>query len=125
MKKSKNTLLSSLPKYFDVGWAKFTFVVKKNLNDGEGSKCFGITDFNKFVIFLEEDMSEIEAHHTIIHECSHAVADTLGLGGPEDGCEDKVETTNEIITEAMCRAFLMFKNLNPELWEKLFEEYYE
>ena len=118
MKKTK--LVSTIPSEFNAGWATFLFVLKKNLKDDDGAKCYGITDFNKFTITLEEGMSEKEAHHTIIHECSHVLTETLGLGGPEEGMADKIETTNEIVTETTCRSFLMFKNLNPELWDILF-----
>ena len=123
MKKTK--LLSRLPEELNTGWVTFSFVIKKNLKDDEGCKCFGITDFNRFTITLEEGMSEKEAHHTIIHECCHALVDTMGLGGPEEGVIDKVESSNEFITEATCRSILMFRNLNPELWRTLFEENYE
>jgi len=116
-------LVSRLPEEFDTGWAKFSFVIKKNLKDEDEAKCFGITDFNKFTISLDEGMSDKEAHHTIIHECCHALVDTLGLGGPEEGVADKIETSNEVVTETTCRSFLMFKNLNPELWDILFVRY--
>ena len=118
MKKTK--LLSKIPLEFNAGWATFLFVLKKNLKDDDGAKCYGITDFNKFTITLEEGMSEKQALHTIIHECSHVLMETLGLGGPEEGMNDNIETTNEIVTETTCRSFLMFKNLNPELWDILF-----
>ena len=51
--------------------------------------------------------------------------DTLGFGGPDEGSADTIVSNNEDITEATCRAFLLFKNLNPELWNTLFKEYYE
>ena len=121
----KTKLLSLIPPEFDVGWSKFSFVIKKNLKDDDDSKCFGITDFNKFIISLDEGMSDKEAHHTIIHECCHALVDALGLEGPEEGVADKIETTNEIFTETTCRSFLMFKNLNPHLWDILFVDYYK
>ena len=123
MKKTK--LVSTIPLEFNAGWATFLFILKKNLKDDDGAKCYGITDFNKFTITLEEGMSEKEAHHTIIHECSHVLMETLGLGGPDEGQPDVVGTTNESLTEATCRAFLMFRNLNPILWHLLFEAHYE
>ena len=123
-KKSKGTLLEKLPPFFDAGWAQFTFEKTKDLKDDESNKCFGITDFNKFAIVLEENMDDNIAHHTIIHEVSHVLSETFGLGAPEDEKEeDKVTSSNEYITEVVTRSFLMFKNLNPELWNLLFEDY--
>jgi len=125
LKKSNNKIWKHLPPALDVGWAKFSFILKKNLKDEEDSKCYGITDFNKLTITLEENMSESEAHHTIIHECCHAFMETFGLGGPEEGHPDKVESSNEVVTESACRCFLLFRNLNYPLWKVLFEDYYE
>jgi hypothetical protein len=123
--KKINKLLDKLTPSFNVGWASFQFKFKKNLVDGEGSKCYGITDFNEFTITLDDAMPDNVAHPTIIHEVCHALIETLGLGGDHDKEEDLVVSSNEFITEAACRSFLMFKNLNPELWKILFEDYYE
>ena len=120
----KSRLLDKLPKEFDVGWAKFEFKLKKNLYSEE-SKCYGVTDFNEFTITLEDSMPDKVAHPTIIHEVCHAMMETFGLGGDHEKDEDVVVSSNEFITESACRCFLMFKNMNPELWELLFEEYYE
>ena len=123
-KKSSN-LLSKLPPHFDVGWSTFKFEVKKDLKGEDGGKCYGLTDFNECIICLEATMEDNVAHQTIIHEVCHALMETFGLGGDQDKEEDTVISKNEYITEATCRAMLMFKNLNPELWNTLFEEYYE
>ena len=118
----RSNLLEALPSHFDVGWAQFEFKLVKGLVDDEGSKCFGLTDLDDFVISLEETMGEKVAHHTIIHECCHALVDTFGLAGPTINEEDSLTTTNEFVTEATARAFLMFRNLNPLLWKLLFDE---
>ncbi len=120
----KNRLLDKLPKGFNVGWAEFEFKLKKNLYSDE-SKCYGVTDFNEMTITLEDSMPDKIAHPTIIHEVCHALMETFGLGGDHEKDEDVVISQNEFITEASCRCFLMFKNLNPELWQLLFEDYYE
>jgi len=119
----KPSLLERLPKHFDVGWAKFEFKLKAKLRD-EGDDCYGITDFNLATITLESGMGDKLAHPTIIHEVCHALMETQGLGGSEHDKEGSVLSTNEIMTEACCRAMLMFKNLNPELWDLLFVEFY-
>ena len=119
----KRSLLESLPTHFNVGWAKFEFKLKPKLKD-EGDDCYGITDFNLNTITLDKGMSDNVAHPTILHEVCHALMDTQGLGGSEHDKEGTVLSTNEFVTEACCRAMLMFKNLNPELWDLLFVEFY-
>jgi len=121
----RNKLYDVMPSFFNVGWAKFEFKIVKDLCDDEGSKCLGLTDFDSFVISLEEKMEVKAAHHTIIHECCHALCETFGLGGPDEDAEDKIATTNEFITECTTRSLLMFRNLNLELWNLLFGEYNE
>lgn len=124
MSQKKNRLLDRLPKEFCVGWVTFEFKLKKNLYSEE-SKCYGVTDFNDFTITLEDSMSDKTAHATIIHEVCHAMHETFGLGGDHDKEEDILVSSNEYVTEATCRAFLLFRNLNHDLWKLLFEEYYE
>jgi len=120
----KIKLLENLPEALNVGWTSFKFVVKANLLKGP-QKCYGITDFNLKTITIEKTLSNEVAQATIIHEVCHAFMETFGLGGDHESEEDKLSTSNEYLTEAACRCFLMFKNLNPELWKLLFEEYYE
>ena len=116
--------MEQLPDALDVGWTSFKFIVKANLLKGP-QKCYGITDFNLNTITIEKSLSDDVAHATIIHEACHAFMETFGLGGDHESEEDKLTTSNEYLTEATCRCFLMFKNLNPKLWKLLFEEYYE
>jgi len=120
----KSKILAKLPTHFNVGWALFEFKLKNKLKDG-GTECYGITDFNLNTITLEKGMSDSVAHPTIIHEVCHVLMETFGLGGNHDSEEDLLTSSNEFITESACRCFLMFKNLNPELWDLLFVEYYE
>jgi len=120
----KIKLLERLPESLDVGWTSFKFIVKANLLRG-AQKCYGITDFNLNTITIDKSLPENVAHATIIHEVCHAFMETFGLGGDHESEEDKLTTSNEYLTEAACRCFLMFKNLNPELWKLLFEDYYE
>jgi len=51
--------------------------------------------------------------------------ETQGLGGSEHDRDGALVSTNEIVTEACSRAMLMFKNLNPKLWDLLFVSFYE
>ena len=70
-------------------------------------------------------MKDEVAHPTILHEICHVLMETQGLGGSEHDKEGTVTSTNEVVTEACCRAMLMFKNLNPKLWDLLFVSFYE
>ena len=119
----KASLLERLPKYFDIGWARFEFKLKAKLVD-EGEDCYGLTDFNLATITLEKSMSDKVAHPTIIHEVCHVLMETQGLGGSDHDKEGSVFSTNEIISEACCRSMLIFNNFNPILWDLLFVDYY-
>lgn len=120
--KTNNTIFSKLPEHFFIGWAKYSFVIKKKLQDDHKNDCFGITDFNSTTIYLEEEMTDSQARHTIIHEVCHVLLESLGLGAPEEG-DDVITSSNEIITETCARAMMLFKGLNPQLWKLLFEDY--
>ena len=120
----KASLLERLPKYFDIGWARFEFKLKAKLVD-EGEDCYGLTDFNLATITLEKSISDKVAHPTIIHEVCHVLMETQGLGGSDHDKEGSVFSPNEIITEACCRSMLIFKNFNPILWDLLFVDYYD
>ena len=119
----KPSLLERLPNSFNIGWAEFKFIIKKELKRG-GEECDGTTDFNTNVITLDKDMNDAVAHPTILHEVCHVLMETQGLGGSDHDRDGALVSTNEIVTEACCRAMLMFKNLNPKLWDLLFVEYY-
>ena len=120
----KPSLLERLPDSFNIGWAEFKFLIKKELKSG-GEECYGTTDFNTNVITLDKDMNDAVAHPTILHEVCHVLMETQGLGGSEHDRDGALVSTNEIVTEACCRAMLMFKNLNPKLWDLLFVSFYE
>ena len=120
----KRSLLEKLPTHFNVGWASFEFKLKSKLKDS-GDECYGITDFNSYTITLEKGMPDKVAHPTILHEVCHVLMETQGLGGSEQDKEGSVLSTNEFVTEACCRAMLIFKNLNPVLWDLLFVEFYK
>ena len=120
----KPSLLERLPNSFNVGWAEFKFIIKKELKSG-GEECYGTTDFNTNVITLDKDMNDAVAHPTILHEVCHVLMETQGLGGSDHDRDGALVSTNEIVTEACCRAMLMFKNLNPKLWDLLFVSFYE
>jgi len=120
----ERSLLEKLPTHFNVGWASFEFKLKSKLKEA-GDECYGITDFNLYTITLEKGMPDKVAHPTILHEVCHVLMDTQGLGGNENDREGTVLSTNEFVTEACCRAMLIFKNLNPVLWDLLFVEFYK
>ena len=120
----KRSFLERLPTHFNIGWASFEFKLKSKIVN-EGDDCYGLTDFNLHTITLEKGMSDKVAHPTVLHEVCHVLMETQGLGGSDMDTEGSLISTNEIVTEACCRAMLIFKNLNPELWDLLFVEFYK
>ena len=123
MKSKEFDVLSQLPLHFDVGWAKFSFKLVKGLTSDAGDALYGQIDFHNTCISLDENMKGQLAQSTVIHECMHGLMETMGLGALDN--TDDLTTTNEILTETTTRATLMFKHLNPELWDLLFVKFYE
>jgi Zn-dependent peptidase ImmA (M78 family) len=103
------------------GWKDFSIKIIKNLKS-DSQKLYGEVDFDKGILSLEKDMDDTTARHTLLHEVCHILLETVGLGGPEEGVEDSLTTSNETLTEGATRGMLMFKNLNPELWRILWNE---
>ncbi len=106
---------------FNAGWRIYSFKFVKNLKSN-GTPCFGEADFDKCVISLDPNVDNVTAKHIILHEISHVLLETMGLGGHHETKEDWVENTNEYITESMTRGMLLFNNLNPKLWSVIFNE---
>lgn len=115
-------LLDKLPAFLDIGWGKFKFERVENLHHDE-EKCFGLTDFNHYVIKLEAFMDNRTAYHTILHEVFHVYMETFGLGGYHKDEVGVLQSNNEHVTESCARAIMMLREMNPELWTLLFEEY--
>lgn len=97
------------------GYRKYQLIIKKGLSDN-GSKCFGLVDFDKGVLYLERGMDHETARETLVHELCHIVLELSGLGGDEESGMIKPHN-NEEITTLISRGFLMLVNLNPELFE--------
>ena len=115
--------LVNLPKTVDVGWTSFDIVLTRGLSV-EGTPCFGLTDFDSHVIQIDDSVSDNSARYTIIHEIAHVLLSTVGLG--EECLEESgIEVTNEFLAESLGRSFLLFHNLNHELWDYLFTNHKE
>lgn len=123
MKNKEFDVLSRLPAHFDVGWAKFSFKLVDKLTCPLGNTLYGQVDFDTATIQIDASLKGHLALDTVIHEAMHCLLETVGLGAPEE--TEELTTTNELLTEATTRCMLMFRNLNPKLWELLFETYYE
>ena len=64
---------------------------------------------------------EETTRETLLHEITHILLDITGLGGPSDSEKEKeIQVSNEDLTTRISRGFLLFKNLNPELAEIIF-----
>lgn len=98
----------------DAGWREFELQAAENIIE-DGHSCHGLTDFNKAFIRLDITMDHDTALETIIHELTHVVLETVGLGG---GDEDKeISIKNEDATTLISRGFLQMMRLNPDLFD--------
>lgn len=101
------------------GWATFEIKVTSGLKSGKHA-CWGICDFDTYLIQVEKKMANDVAKETILHEICHMLLEFCGLGGPDDGeIPEQMSITNEKITITMSRAIIMFARLNPELAKEL------
>lgn len=107
----------------DAGYAKFTISRKKNLII-EGDKCLGSGCFDKFQIFIEEDLDFNVSKETLKHEITHIFLEVVGLGEAlgDDWKPSFDKETNESLTDKMTKAFCIFAHLNQELFKLLYVE---
>lgn len=114
--------------YFDAGFRKFNIEVKENLLDG-GTECWGSTDFDQCTIYLRANADRDTAKETLIHEITHVILTTVGLGGYDKGEMGEEfpdgyigPTNNEHLTLCVSRGFMCAFNLNKELFEIILEK---
>lgn len=105
--------LRSNPTKFDAGWRTFTIKTVTDLTE-DGETCWGRTDFDRGIISLESYMNNETHKETLLHEITHVILETVGLG-----TDESAGRTNEILTVQVSRGFLQAFNLNKELFEYL------
>jgi hypothetical protein len=102
----------------DAGWRSFQIIWCEDIVS-DGMVCHGLTEFDKGQIKLDISMSEELAIETVLHELSHVLLETHGLGG---GSEDKeLSVKNEDAVVQISRGLLQMIRLNPELFSIIFE----
>tara|TARA_Y100000310_G_scaffold212487_1_gene213356 strand:- start:1531 stop:1938 length:408 start_codon:yes stop_codon:yes gene_type:complete len=110
--------------YVDAGWRKFSIVFLEVLEDTTGEDLYGSVNFDKGTLNLNVSLlkgREETTRETLLHEITHILLDITGLGGPSDSEKEKeIQVSNEDLTTRISRGFLLFKNLNPELAEIIF-----
>ena len=113
---------------FNAGFRKFSIEAKENLVEA-GNECWGSTDFDQCTIYLRANADRDTARETLIHEITHVILTTVGLGGydREEMGEEFPDgyigpTNNEHLTLCVSRGLMCAFNLNKELFEILLEE---
>lgn len=101
------------PSKFEAGWRTFTIKTVPDLVE-DGEKCWGCTDFDRATISLESLMNKETHKETLLHEITHVILETVGLGADESPVR-----TNEIMTSQISRGFLQAFNLNKSMFEYL------
>jgi hypothetical protein len=106
--------------HVNAGYRKFKIVPTRNLYS-EDTKCFGVTDFDRCIIYLEIEVEEGTAKEVFLHELTHIALEMVGLGGSEDS--DAVPHIsvydNEQLTTILSRINMLLMNLNPQLYKLL------
>jgi len=82
----------------------------------------GLTDFDKMEILIDDTSSEQVQRLTLIHEIWHVIFSTMGVRADDEDNQVDLKITNEFIVESATRGLLLFKTLNPELWDLLYEQ---
>jgi hypothetical protein len=77
----------------------------------------GDVDFAKCVIRVDPNQSLEDYKNTLLHEILHIGYDMFGLGSDDD----MPTIQNEFLTLVTGNMLRLFANLNPELFEYLFE----
>jgi len=105
----------------EIGWGSFSLKFKRDIANS-GDKCMGLTDFDKMEILVDDSATEQVQRLTLIHEIWHVIFSTMGVRADDEDNEVNLNITNEFIVESATRGLLLFKALNPELWDLLYEQ---
>lgn len=79
-----------LPRRIKVGQYTFRLMVTNPTEQPDLENCDGLTDFNKFHIYLDETMRRQRAINVVQHELIHAINWVYGVN---DGAEEEHITT--------------------------------
>lgn len=77
----------------------------------------GDVDFSKNILRIDPNQSLEDYKNTLLHEILHIGYDMFGLGSDDD----MPTIQNEFLTLVTGNMLRLFANLNPELFEYIFE----
>lgn len=83
----------------------------ENLLMEDGDYHFGVTDFNKKIIYIADNLSNSAFKYTLLHEITHAVIDSFGFL--------QVEWNDEIVADFMANYSTMIADKYNLIMEKL------
>tara|TARA_R100001594_G_scaffold123563_1_gene160015 strand:- start:2859 stop:3239 length:381 start_codon:yes stop_codon:yes gene_type:complete len=108
-------------RHLNVGWAKFTLLSMPYI-EVDGHELDGVTDFSEYSITLSEKLNIDASKRTLLHEIWHCILAGMWMEdrGPEYGdAAGMVHISNEDLAENITRGTMLFRSLNPQLWEVL------
>ena len=91
----------------------------------DGEELDGLTDFSERKITVSGKLDYAGQRHTLIHEIWHVILSGMWMDdrtkeyGMESGL---VRICNEDLAENSARGMMLFQNLNPQLWDVLFNQ---
>ena len=86
----------------------------ENLLMEDGDYHFGVTDFNKKIIYIADNLSNSAFKYTLLHEITHAVIDSFGFL--------QVEWNDEIVADFMANYLTMITDKYNLIMEKLIND---
>jgi hypothetical protein len=105
--------------FVKVGWHRYEVIFDKQqlqiaaLNNNIHESLVGLTDVQKTVIWVDDDMSLSQIQDTLLHELLHALFDACGLSVELEG------NIEERIVRVLAPALLSMLKDNPGLVKKL------
>ena len=108
--------------HVDAGYRKFKIIPTKNLFSGD-EKCWGVTDFDRCIIYLEIDVDDDTVREVFLHELTHILFELIGLGGSLEDDKGALPPNaipnNEYLTTISSRMLMLLMRLNPQLYKLL------
>jgi hypothetical protein len=81
---------NGLPRRVKIGQYTFRVLISKHSESPDLEHCDGLTDFEKFRIYLDESLPRQRAINVVQHEFTHAINWVYGV---DDGAEEEHITT--------------------------------
>jgi len=104
------------------GWASFAILSAVTIIE-DGEELDGVTDFEKRTVTVSSKLDYTAMRHTLLHEIWHVLLEGMWMHdrSKEYGAMSGiVPICNEDLAENIAKGTLLFRNLNPQLWDILF-----